>query len=74
MSIISLSNLRKTYQIGENVVEAQAGVSLEIEQGEFACITGPSASGKSTLMHIPACLDRASVGAEDTAGPAVAAQ
>ena len=62
MSIISLQGLKKAYKLGDNVVQALAGVSLEIGQGEFVAITGPSGSGKSTMMHIVGCLDRPSEG------------
>ncbi len=62
MSVISLRQLKKSYKLGDNLVQALRGVSLDIEEGEFVAITGPSGSGKSTMMHILGCLDQPSEG------------
>lgn len=62
MSVISLQDIKKIYTLGDNEVHALAGVSLDIEAGEFVSIVGPSGSGKSTLMHILGCLDRPTSG------------
>ncbi len=60
--MIEIKELHKTYVMGDNVVNALAGVSLKINDGDFVAIMGPSGSGKSTLMHIIGLLDVPSSG------------
>lgn len=55
--LISLSDVSKTYGIGDDAYTALKKISLSIFRGEFAAIMGPSGSGKSTLMHIIGALD-----------------
>jgi putative ABC transport system ATP-binding protein len=57
MSLIELSDVRKSYRTGSLKVAALAGISLGIDEGEYVAVMGPSGSGKSTLMHILGCLD-----------------
>ena len=61
-SLIELSGITRTYQLGKTEVTALRGVDLVVRQGEFTVITGPSGSGKTTVLNIIGCLDRASGG------------
>jgi len=68
---LSLKDVHRTYQMGEEKVRALAGVSLEIRRGEYVAIMGPSGSGKSTLMNIIGCLDVPDAGSYHLEGQAV---
>jgi putative ABC transport system ATP-binding protein len=61
-ALIQLDEVTKTYDSGENAVQALRGVDVAIHKGEFVSIIGPSGSGKSTLMHILGCLDNPTSG------------
>jgi len=62
MPVIKITDIKKTYTMGDNIVHALDGVNLAIDKGEFTAIMGPSGSGKSTLMNILGCLDRPTSG------------
>ncbi|HLR33206.1 MAG TPA: ABC transporter ATP-binding protein [Fodinibius sp.] len=55
--IIKVSDLTKTYQMGNQEVKALDGVSFDVLENEYIAIMGPSGSGKSTMMNLIGCLD-----------------
>lgn len=55
--IVSMSNITKTYYMGQESQTVLKGINLDIYEGEFLSVLGPSGSGKSTLMNIIGCLD-----------------
>ena len=62
MNVIEARKLTKVFGRGEGRVEALAGVSLDVEPGEWVSVVGPSGSGKSTLMNLLGLLDRPTSG------------
>jgi len=62
VELIRITDLYKTYHVGEQDVPVLKGVSMAVEEGELISLTGASGSGKSTLMNILGCLDRPSSG------------
>jgi putative ABC transport system ATP-binding protein len=56
-TVISVKDLRKTYIMGNNQVNALQSISLDISRNEYVALMGPSGSGKSTLMNLLGCLD-----------------
>lgn len=68
MSVLSATQLKKTYTLGAQAVQALDSVTFEIERGEFVAVMGPSGSGKSTLLHLLGGLDRPTGGEVTLAG------
>ncbi|WP_435007782.1 ABC transporter ATP-binding protein [Tundrisphaera lichenicola] len=60
--MIDVSDVRKSFQSGDRMLEVLRGVSCQIPRGRFAFIVGPSGSGKSTLLYLMGALDRPSSG------------
>ena len=57
MEILRTENLKKIYKTLSGEVRALDGVSLSVEEGEFAAIAGSSGSGKTTLLNMLGGLD-----------------
>jgi putative ABC transport system ATP-binding protein len=68
MSIVTIENLCKVYQLGSLELFALRGLDLSIEQGDYVAIMGPSGSGKSTLLNVLGCLDRPTSGTYQLGG------
>jgi putative ABC transport system ATP-binding protein len=61
-AVISLTDIRRVFSMGDQQFEALKGVSFDVAAGEFVAIMGASGSGKSTCMNILGCLDRPTSG------------
>jgi putative ABC transport system ATP-binding protein len=60
--VIQLQNVYRTYEMGDQVLNALDGVDVDISRNEYVAIVGASGSGKSTMMNIIGCLDRVTQG------------
>ena len=57
VSILEIKNISKSYQNGNDTIQALKDVNLELGQGEMLAVMGSSGSGKSTLLNILGALD-----------------
>lgn len=62
MPIAKMENVVKNYKVGKIEVPALRGVSIAIDEGEFASLAGPSGSGKTTMLNLFGCLDKPTQG------------
>jgi putative ABC transport system ATP-binding protein len=61
-SIVRLCQVKKSYRLGETLVEALRGIDLSLKRGEFTAVVGASGSGKSTLLNMIGCIDEPTSG------------
>jgi putative ABC transport system ATP-binding protein len=70
-TLIQATDLKKIYIRGSEQINAVDGITLNINQGDYAAFVGPSGSGKTTLLHILGCLDNPTEGTLILDGKAV---
>ncbi|MGB9978760.1 ABC transporter ATP-binding protein [Methanobacterium sp.] len=61
-AVLEFKNVWKTYTMGDELINALAGLNLALEKGSFTAVMGPSGSGKSTFLHVAGILDMPSSG------------
>ncbi len=67
-AIVSVRDAVKNYTLGNVVVPALRGVTLDVVAGDFISIAGPSGSGKTTLLNLIGCVDTPTSGVVEVAG------
>ncbi len=68
---IQITDLKKEFTMGDQVVKALAGIDLEIDKNGLGVIMGPSGSGKSTLLYLIGGLDRPTSGKIQVGGNSI---
>ena len=67
-AIVSVKDAVKNYTLGNVVVPALRGVTLDVMEGDFIAIAGPSGSGKTTLLNLIGCVDTPTSGTVEVEG------
>ena len=67
-SVLVVSDLHREYQMGEDLVHAVRGVTLDVTRGDYVAVVGPSGCGKSTLLNLLGGIDRPSSGSVEIDG------
>jgi putative ABC transport system ATP-binding protein len=70
-SLVSVSNLYKSFTRGGERIDVLGGVNLQVPRGDFLALMGPSGSGKTTLLNLIGGLDAPSSGRVDVGGASI---
>lgn len=62
MALVEIRNLTKSFRKGDEILTPVEDVDLDVEQGDFISLMGPSGTGKSTLLNLIAGIDRPNSG------------
>ena len=68
MALVELKNVYRSFRKGEETITPLNDVTLEIHEGDFVSLMGPSGTGKSTLLNLVAGIDRPDSGSITVAG------
>ena len=68
MALVELKNVCRSFWKGEETITPLDDVTLEIQEGDFVSLMGPSGTGKSTLLNLVAGIDRPDSGTITVAG------
>ena len=69
--LVVARDLSRNYHMGEELVHAVRGVSLDVDDGDYLAVVGPSGCGKSTLLNLLGGIDRPSGGSVEIGGDRV---